>query len=135
MSQGAAEDWHRARGKESNVHHFRGAHLEHGRAPARRTPARRPDLTALSAAEIRELQAIEAAMRPTPGDPVGEAALTPQQVARVRALAAKAWGATGGAPVVGLEPDAALSARSDNSGHRSGASRASDAYQRDESAS
>jgi len=43
---------------------------------------------------MRELQAIRAALRPTWGDPIGEAALTPQQVARVRALAAKAWGAT-----------------------------------------
>jgi hypothetical protein len=76
------------------VHHFRGAHPGLGRAPARRTPALRPDLTRLSAAEIRELQAIRTAMRPTRGDPIGEAALTPEQVARVRAVAAKAWGAT-----------------------------------------
>jgi hypothetical protein len=113
------------------VHHIGGAHPGLGRPPARRTPALRPDLTRLSVAEIRELQAIGAALRPTPGDPGGEAALTPQQVARVRALAAKAWGATQGALVAGLEPDAARSARRDNSGHRSDASRTSDTYQRD----
>jgi hypothetical protein len=113
------------------VHRFSRAHPGHGRAPARRTPARRPDLTRLSAAEIQELQEIGAALRSTPGDPVGEAALTPLQVARVRALAAKAWGATQGALVIGLQHDAALSARRDNRGHRSDASRTSDTYQRD----
>ena len=76
------------------MHRFSGAHPGYERAPTRRTPALRPDLTRLSAAEMRELQAIRAALRPTWGDPIGEAALTPQQVARVRALAAKAWGAT-----------------------------------------
>ena len=74
------------------MHRFREAHPGHGRAHAPRTTTLRPDLTTLSAAEIRELQAIGAALRPTRGDPFGEAALTPQQVARVRALAAKAWG-------------------------------------------
>jgi hypothetical protein len=76
------------------VHRFSGAHPGHERAQPRRTLALRPDLTRLSAAEIRELQAIREAMRPTRGDPIGEAALTPEQVARVRALAAKAWGTT-----------------------------------------
>jgi hypothetical protein len=83
-----------ARWKEGEVNLRLGAHPGLGRSPARRTTARRPDLSRLSAAEIRELQAIGAALRPTWGDPVGEAALTLQQVARVRALAAKAWDAT-----------------------------------------
>jgi hypothetical protein len=48
-------------------------------------------VTALSEAEIRELEAITSVMRPTRDDPSGVAALTPQQVARVRVLAAKAW--------------------------------------------
>ena len=88
-------------------------------------------LSTLSVAEIRELQEIGAALRPTTEDPAGEAALTSLQVARVRALAAKAWGATQGAPVIGLKQDAAFSARRDNRGHRSDASRTSDKYRQD----
>ncbi len=65
-------------------------HWDGGKRP-HRTLATRPDLTALSEAEVRELKAINSAMRPTWGDPFGVAALTPQQVARVRHLAAKAW--------------------------------------------
>ena len=68
-----------------------GARLGDGRKRPRRTLAAQPDLTALSEAEIRELEAINSAMRPTRDDPSGVAALTPQQVARVRVLAAKAW--------------------------------------------
>ena len=56
-----------------------------------REPAARPNLVNLSEAEVRELAAITAAMRPTRDDPFGETSLTPQQVARVRVLAAKAW--------------------------------------------
>ncbi len=59
-----------------------------------RADAARPNLAALSEAEVRELTAIGAALRPTRDDPFGTAALTLQQVARVRALAAKAWDAT-----------------------------------------
>jgi hypothetical protein len=40
----------------------------------RRTLAARPDLTALSAAEVRELEAINSARRPTWDDPFGVAA-------------------------------------------------------------
>ena len=68
-----------------------GARPWDGRKRLRRTLAAQPDLTALSEAEIRELQAINSAMHPTRDDPFGVAALTPQQVARVRDLAAKAW--------------------------------------------
>jgi hypothetical protein len=66
------------------------------RAPSTppRADAARPNLAALSEAEVCELVAIEAALRPTQVDPFGAAALTLQQVARVRALAAKAWDAT-----------------------------------------
>jgi transcriptional regulator with XRE-family HTH domain len=56
-----------------------------------RADAARPNLAALSEAEVHELLAIEAALRPTRDDPFGAAALTVQQIARVRALAAKAW--------------------------------------------
>jgi hypothetical protein len=86
-----------------------GARPWDGRKRPRRALAARPDLTALSAAEVRELKAINSTTRPTWDDPFGVAALTPQQVGRVRALAAKAWGATQGALVIGLEHDAARS--------------------------
>jgi hypothetical protein len=82
--------WH-ARWKEGDVNLHLRARPGDGQKRPRRTLAARPDLTALSEAEIRELQAINSAMRPTWDDPFGEAALTPQQVARVRDLAAKAW--------------------------------------------
>jgi hypothetical protein len=59
-----------------------------------RADAGRPNLAALSEAEVCELTAIGAVLRPTRDDPFGAAALTTQQVARVRALAAKAWDAT-----------------------------------------
>lgn len=65
----------------------------HWDVPPCREPVAQPNLANLSAAEVRELVEIEAALRPTRDDPFGEAALTSQQIARVRLLAAKAWGA------------------------------------------
>jgi hypothetical protein len=71
-----------------------GEHARRALSFPPRADAEWPNLAALSEAEVRELAAIEAALRPTRDDPTGATALTVQQVARVRALAAKAWDAT-----------------------------------------
>ena len=80
-----------ARWKEGEVNLRLGARPWDRWKQPRRTLAARPDLTALSEAELRELEAINSARRPTWDDPFGVTALSPQQVARVRRLAAKAW--------------------------------------------